>query len=138
MLLKETLEEMSRLKSHCSANSILYILFLGHCFWPLFATAILVHWIHAPNPCSQSLHETTETNMRYPKSLTLNPTVASVCILRRAFHPGPVVNSCCVPQRCTSVFAPPLYTIPVLLVVMVGESLWFHCLKRVLISEEED
>ena len=32
--MKETLNEMNRLKSNCSANSHIYTLFLGHCFLP--------------------------------------------------------------------------------------------------------
>ena len=75
MLLKETLKEMNRLKSNCSANSSIYALLMVHCL-------LLLHcYGHAcaPNPCSKSMHETTETNnanMRYPKSLTPSPTVA--------------------------------------------------------------
>ena len=82
MLLKETLKEMNRLKSNCSARRSIYALLMTLLLLFLFAMAMFVHRIHAPNPCSQSMHETTETtetNMRYPKSLTPSPTVARRC-----------------------------------------------------------
>ena len=79
MLLKETLKEMNRLKSNCSARRSINALILVYCLLLLFAMAMPVHRIHAPNPCSQSMPETTETNnaiMRYTNSLTPSPTVA--------------------------------------------------------------
>ena len=75
MLLKETLKEMNRLKSNCSANRSIYALLMVHCL------LLLLCYGHAcaPNPCSKSRHATTEmsvANMRYPRSLTPSPTVA--------------------------------------------------------------
>ena len=42
--------------------------------------AMHIHRIYVPNPCSESMHKTTETsnaNIRYPKSLNPRPTVAN-------------------------------------------------------------
>ena len=84
MLLKETPKEMNRLKSNYSARRSIYALLMTLLLLFLFAMAMFVHRIHALNPCSQSMHETTETtetNMRYPKSLTPSPTVAKISTL---------------------------------------------------------
>ena len=78
MTLKETLKEMNRLTSDCSARNSIYTLFMVHCLSLVFRYG----YTYAPNPCFESMHETTETtetsnaNMRYPKSLTPSPTVA--------------------------------------------------------------
>ena len=47
MILKETLKEMDRLKSNCSANSSIYALLMVHCLLLLFEMAMPVHRIHA-------------------------------------------------------------------------------------------
>ena len=44
-----------------------------------FAMAMFVHRIYTPNPCTEFMHETTETDnaiMRWTKSLTPSPIVA--------------------------------------------------------------
>ena len=75
MTLKETLKEMKRLKSNCSAKSSIYVLLMVRCLSLLFRHGNAC----APNPCTELMPETTGTNdaiMRYTKSLTPSPTVA--------------------------------------------------------------
>ena len=50
MLLKETLKEMNRLKSNCSANSSIYALLKGHRLLLLIRNG---HVAIAPNPCTK-------------------------------------------------------------------------------------
>ena len=74
--MRETLKETNRLKRNCSANSSIYALLMGLCLLLLLRKG---HVAFAPNPCIESMPETTETsnaNMRYPKSLIPSPTVA--------------------------------------------------------------
>ena len=71
--LKETLKETNRLKSNYSVKKSIYALLIVPCLLLLFRYG----HVRAPNPCFGSMHETTETNMRYPKPLTPSPTVAS-------------------------------------------------------------
>ena len=73
MLLKETLKGMNRLKSNCSVRKQYLCTLHGTQSSDSYRP---VHQIHTPNPCSKSMHETTETtatNMRYPKSEITNP-----------------------------------------------------------------
>ena len=77
MLLKETLKGIFLLKSNYRANSSIYVLLVIHFLLLLFRCG----HAYTSNPCSESMHETTETsnaNMRYPKSLTLSPTVVTI------------------------------------------------------------
>ncbi|KAM0803629.1 hypothetical protein BDR22DRAFT_42174 [Usnea florida] len=69
------LKEMNRLKSNRSANSSVYALLMVHCLLLL----LYQEYAYAPNPCTESIHGTTETsnaNMRYPRSPTPSPAVA--------------------------------------------------------------
>ena len=63
MLLKENPKVMNRPKSklQCKTAVCMYALLTVHCLLHLFAMAVAVHWIHTPNPCSTSMHETTGT-----------------------------------------------------------------------------
>ena len=75
MLLKETLKEMNPLKSNCNANSSVYALLMVHC---LLLLSCHEHACES-NPCTESIHRSTETsnaNMRYPRSPTPSPAVA--------------------------------------------------------------
>ena len=70
MILKEILKKMNRLKSSCSAKSSIYTLLLLHCLSLLFCHG------HAcpPNPFSESMHETNETNKANAISEINNPS----------------------------------------------------------------
>ena len=59
---------MNRLKSNCSANSSVNTLLVVHCLSLLFRNG----HARAPNPCSQSMHETTESS-EYAISEITNP-----------------------------------------------------------------
>ena len=51
MLLEETLREMNRLKSNCSAKRSIYALLMVHCLLLLFRYGHAC----APNPCTESM-----------------------------------------------------------------------------------
>ena len=77
IVIKETLKETNRLKSKCSVNSSIYILLKGHGLLLLIRKG---HMTIASNLYTKQHRNNTETshaNMRYAKSLTLSPTVAS-------------------------------------------------------------
>ena len=73
---------MNRIKNTCSANSSIYILFLGHCFllwlWGYVAIFDYAKWVNRMRYTKwANLTETSHANMRYTKSLTPSPTVAN-------------------------------------------------------------
>ena len=67
-----------RWEGNCSVKRSIYTPFIVH-YLLLLAMVIFVHQIYAPNLCFKSIYKTTETsntNMRYLKSLTPSPIVA--------------------------------------------------------------